>query len=245
MKKCPNCGNLTDSKFCPECGTDLNSVPELSDESQKADDKEPEKKSDAVENKEITEQAKVVDNQSKNKKILIIIAGIVVIALVFFLGMGLGGSDSDSTSNESTTTEDSSSETSETEEEPEEETYDEETDSSSGFGTFTKAEDYSYFKYDSLARNPDKYDGNKYKGRGKVLQVLESDTEVDLRIATSDDGYDDVIYAVYDPSIVDSRILEDDYVGFYGQSKGLYSYESTGSGTITIPMMYIHKISVQ
>lgn len=26
MKKCPNCGNLTDSKFCPDCGFDLSDV---------------------------------------------------------------------------------------------------------------------------------------------------------------------------------------------------------------------------
>ena len=64
-----------------------------------------------------------------------------------------------------------------------------------------------------------------------------------MRVAVNDD-YDTVVYLVYSPSIVDSRILEDDYVTFYGEAKGLYSYESTGSGTITIPMMYVHKISI-
>ena len=29
MKKCPTCGQLTDSKFCPECGTDLAAVEEI------------------------------------------------------------------------------------------------------------------------------------------------------------------------------------------------------------------------
>lgn len=29
MKKCPNCGKVTDSKFCPECGTNLIEVEEI------------------------------------------------------------------------------------------------------------------------------------------------------------------------------------------------------------------------
>ena len=29
MKKCPNCGNITESKFCPECGNDLSLNEEL------------------------------------------------------------------------------------------------------------------------------------------------------------------------------------------------------------------------
>ena len=63
-----------------------------------------------------------------------------------------------------------------------------------------------------------------------------------MRVAV-DDNYDTVIYLIYDPSIVDSRILEDDYVTFYGESKGLYSYESTMGGKITIPLMAVQKIS--
>ena len=55
-----------------------------------------------------------------------------------------------------------------------------------------------------------------------------------LRVATKG-KYDNVIYVTYLSSIVESRVLEDDTVTIYGTSKGLYSYESTGAGTITIP----------
>lgn len=95
--------------------------------------------------------------------------------------------------------------------------------------------------YDQLARTPDDYKGQKVKFSGKVLQVLEGDTEVDIRLATSG-GYDNVIFAAYAKDLVTSRILEDDQITIYGTSLGLYSYESTMGGTITIPSIWIDKI---
>ena len=29
MKECPNCHNVCDSKFCPECGTDQSGIPDV------------------------------------------------------------------------------------------------------------------------------------------------------------------------------------------------------------------------
>lgn len=95
--------------------------------------------------------------------------------------------------------------------------------------------------YDQLARTPDDYLNEKVKFKGTVLQVLESDSEIQIRLAVNDD-YDDVLYCAYDPSIVSSRVLEDDTITIYGSSLGLYSYESTMGGTITIPAVYIDKI---
>lgn len=95
--------------------------------------------------------------------------------------------------------------------------------------------------YDNLARNPDDYEGEKVKFKGKVIQVIEGDTEIQIRLAIDSD-YDKVIYCGYSPSIVSSRILEDDIITIYGTSIGTISYQSTLGGTITIPGVYIDKI---
>lgn len=274
MKKCPKCGKLTDSKFCPECGEPLAEVEEIKvcpncgaeakskfcpecgaqmvDSADQIQNSAKESSASvisgdvklddiAVDSKGTAIPAAPKAKGPKSKKMIIIGAAIV---LVLALILGLGGNSSNDTStsdtsSESTETVEEPAETEEVEEEPEETV-----DSSSLFGEFTKEEDYESMSYDDLARNPDEYEGKKFKGSGNVLQVLESDTEVDMRVATSSDGWDDVVYVVYSPDIVDSRILEDDHVTFYGESHGLYSYESTMGGTITLPIIYVQKISV-
>lgn len=95
--------------------------------------------------------------------------------------------------------------------------------------------------YDNLARNPDDYEGKKVKFYGKVLQVMEGDGEIQIRLAVNDD-YDTVLLGGYDASIVTSRVLEDDEITIYGTSVGLISYDSTMGGKITIPGVYIDKI---
>lgn len=273
MKKCPNCGNISESKFCPECGADLSGVDEyrvcpkcgtetnskfcpecgtliesgsvdsqLPEEGQtkSADIKEARPTAASVDANTATDVRKESrEKKPLNKKMLAIIAAAVAVLLVVCLLLGGNNTSSNSTTAEEPTVEEPAEEepvVEEPEPEPEPEV------SGNFFGEFTKEEDYEGLSYDNLARNPGDYEGKMYKGSGKVLQVLESDSEVDMRVAVDED-YDTVIYLVYDPSIVDSRILEDDYVTFYGESKGLYSYESTMGGTITIPMMYVHKIS--
>lgn len=95
--------------------------------------------------------------------------------------------------------------------------------------------------YDQIARNPDNYEGDKIKFRGKVLQVMEGDGETQIRIAVNN-NYDTVLYGSFDASIVDSRILEDDVITVMGLSAGLLTYESTMGGQITIPSMLIFQI---
>ena len=96
--------------------------------------------------------------------------------------------------------------------------------------------------YDQLARTPDDYLLKKIKFRGRVLQVIEGSEDVNhIRLATKG-NYDNVILCEYKKSIVKSRILEDDKITVYGYSSGLYSYQSTGSGTITIPSMVVEKV---
>lgn len=95
--------------------------------------------------------------------------------------------------------------------------------------------------YEQLARTPDDYTGKKVKFSGNVVQILEGDDEIDMRLAVNND-YDDMLYVVYEPSIVSSRVLEDDTITVYGTSYGLYSYESTMGGKITIPLVYVDRI---
>lgn len=95
--------------------------------------------------------------------------------------------------------------------------------------------------YDNLARTPDDYKGKKVKFYGKVIQVMEGDGEVQIRLAVNED-YDTILLGGYDSTIVSSRVLEDDKITIYGTSLGLISYKSTMGGTITIPAVSIDKI---
>lgn len=95
--------------------------------------------------------------------------------------------------------------------------------------------------YDQLARTPDQFKGKKVKFTGKVIQVLEQDNLVQIRLAV-DDNYDTVLLGLYESSIVSSRVLEEDYITIYGISSGTISYESTSGKTITIPGVAIEKI---
>ena len=95
--------------------------------------------------------------------------------------------------------------------------------------------------YDQLARTPDDYEGSKVKFTGKVLQVIEGDDSVQLRLAVNS-NYDNVLFLEYDKSIVSSRILEDDIITIYGVSVGTITYESTMGGNITIPAVLVKKI---
>lgn len=95
--------------------------------------------------------------------------------------------------------------------------------------------------YDQLARTPDQFKDKKVKFYGKVIQVIEGDASVQIRLAV-DDNYDTILFGEYINSTVSSRVLENDYITIYGTSVGTISYESTLGGTITIPGVSIEKI---
>ena len=98
--------------------------------------------------------------------------------------------------------------------------------------------------YDQLARTPDDYLGQLVAMSGKVLQVMEGDGKVQLRVGVNDD-YNTVAYLEYDSTIIPERILEDDYINFYGMSYGLLTYKSTMGGNITIPAFSVNMIERQ
>lgn len=89
--------------------------------------------------------------------------------------------------------------------------------------------------FDNLARTPDTYIGKKVKFKGKVVQVIEDDSETQIRLAVNN-NYDKIIFCrVPKSKTKGSRILEDDRIHIMGVSNGLMSYKSTMGGTITIP----------
>ena len=62
-----------------------------------------------------------------------------------------------------------------------------------------------------------------------------------IRLAVDKD-YDKMILCSYNSSIVSSRVLEDDVITIYGTSAGLFTYESTMGGNITVPLVFIDRI---
>lgn len=97
--------------------------------------------------------------------------------------------------------------------------------------------------YEQLARTPDDYKSKKAKFTGKVIQVIEGKGETDLRIAVAG-NYDKVLLVAYDPSISSSRVLENDNVTVKGISQGIYTYDSTIGGKISVPLLQVKEITI-
>ena len=95
--------------------------------------------------------------------------------------------------------------------------------------------------YNQLSRTPDDFMGEKVKFKGKVIQVMEGGSDTQLRVAINS-NYDTIALVSYTSNIVSSRVLEDDQITLYGVSMGLYTYQSTMGGYITIPLIAVDKI---
>ena len=98
--------------------------------------------------------------------------------------------------------------------------------------------------YKQLARNPEDYNGEYCKFKGEVLQVIKNRRYNYLRIAVNNNP-NDMLYVKYNPSIVDSRVLEGDIVTIYGISTGLYTYVNILGMPISMPSMNIDKLDIQ
>jgi len=55
-------------------------------------------------------------------------------------------------------------------------------------------------------------------------------------VAVNDD-YNTILLVAYDPSIVTSNVLVNDEITIKGVSNGVYTYASTMSGNITLPLV--------
>lgn len=99
--------------------------------------------------------------------------------------------------------------------------------------------------YEALSRTPGDYEGNLVKFSGYVVQVC-SEAKSSLyystyRVATSG-RYNDVVYIKVDNYGSGYRILEDDYVTFYGEFDGLFTYETVRGNSLTIPCVIVEYI---
>ena len=99
--------------------------------------------------------------------------------------------------------------------------------------------------FNDLARNPDSLKGNKYKIKGKVIQVIEPTfgNTVQLRIdITHNEDFDywsDTIYAEVEIPKEADRILEDDIITIWGECDGLYSYKTVLGAKESVPKINI------
>lgn len=93
--------------------------------------------------------------------------------------------------------------------------------------------------YDDLARNPDNHLFEAVTFEGKIIQVIQGEDSWQYRIATND-NYDKVMLIEIDSELLQSRILEDDYIRFYGTYMGEITYESALGGNITIPGVLVN-----
>ena len=192
---------------------------------------------------------------SKKKKI--IIGVIIVLVLLFMLGTCGGGTTDTSTTDGSgySNTEETGSDEYGDEGDSDDEYSDDESDYDDSYEdeeltdeeVLEEAENFDTSQckligYEKLARNPDDHIGKMIKVSGRVVQVMEGDDEYNQLRVEVNDNYDTVIYVEYDHRILESRVLEDDYLTIYGMSMGTITYESTLGGNITIPSMIGEKI---
>lgn len=111
--------------------------------------------------------------------------------------------------------------------------------------------------YKTLARNPDKYKGEKFKLTGKVIQVMDSNswfedsTSLQIEITAkenqfADGGYiwDDAIAAKVTIPEGEDRILEGDIIDFYGVCEGLYTYKTVLGDNNSVPLIDIHYFNI-
>ncbi len=106
---------------------------------------------------------------------------------------------------------------------------------------FDPTEYQNGISFDNLARNPDDYVFEAVAFNGEVVQVIEGSGEVQCRLAIDGD-YDKMVLIAYKPEIIDSRVLEGDYITIYGTSLGIATYESTIGGQISIPQIVVKEI---
>lgn len=99
--------------------------------------------------------------------------------------------------------------------------------------------------FNDLSRNPDSYKGQFFKFTGEVIQVMEDDSTVDIRMnitaVTSEyfEGvyYEDTIYVTLPWEDGLDRILEEDIITVYGKCAGLYKYTSVLGDQVALPKL--------
>ena len=112
-----------------------------------------------------------------------------------------------------------------------------------------KADFSTDITYEELARKPDKYKGTMATFTGQVVQVIESSSTTQIRLATKKSEYlesyfEDIIFCEFSPDIVSGRVLEGDILTVYGECKGLYKYTALLGNEISVPRMIVSMIDI-
>ncbi|MGI6193391.1 MAG: coiled-coil domain-containing protein [Christensenellales bacterium] len=97
--------------------------------------------------------------------------------------------------------------------------------------------------FKELSRSPEKNAGKKVKFTGYVLQVLEGSSMNNARMSTKG-KYDDVIYLMYEPKLLNVRLLEDDKITVYGTFVSMYTYQSVLGSSVTLPLVSVDRIDI-
>lgn len=100
--------------------------------------------------------------------------------------------------------------------------------------------------YKDLARDRDGLIGTYVTFTGEIIQDAG---EGAYRMAVTKEGtyttyYTDPIMIYYNDNGVGDRILKDDIVTIWGQSGGLYSYETVMGDTVTVPLVYVEYVEL-
>lgn len=107
--------------------------------------------------------------------------------------------------------------------------------------------------YESLARNPNLYIGQNFVLTGEVIQVMEDNNELTLRVNITENRYEYSNEVYYSDTILvgytysnnmESRVLEGDIITLYGEYLGTYTYESVVGASITVPSVYAMYIDI-
>ena len=72
-------------------------------------------------------------------------------------------------------------------------------------------------------------------GKFLSLAILKTVFKTPENPGSPVDNIDTVLFVTYSQEKLGYRLLDDDMITIYGETFGVYSYESTGSGVITIP----------
>lgn len=92
-----------------------------------------------------------------------------------------------------------------------------------------------------MARDKDGLMGEYVKFSGKVVQVMQGDGYNQYRFAVNDD-YDQMILIEIANDLIDSNILEDDYITIEGMSFGIHTYTTVLGAEQTIPAVIVDNV---
>ena len=97
--------------------------------------------------------------------------------------------------------------------------------------------------YDEIARNPNPYQSQKITFRGKVVQVVEGTGGDNVYRVAVDSDSNCMFYVEYSLPSGASRILKNDIVTLKGTYFGIYTYQTTLGGSVSVPALLATEIA--